>query len=306
MTAQAAEQAARAYREVYERNRDLYDPSVFSGDYLQQQIEAYPLHPEIIDVLYKKWSTASDFPRTRTVLQLLASVVADRWITRQDEYAIQSSDVNLERERIRTKIVSAAGSGGGYDAVVAADIIGDDAHADMWDQRHGGEYEHYQIARGVATTLLMHSFGGRSRLGALPVELYVGSVAPNVGHEYVREVLDSLEQSLWYVHRDGELRRFQTRVNIYRAIAQNAESQSGPTVEERIREAFGNAVGKADGFRVLEWAAADGALADRPDPTIAVLAPIVRSSAGQRRKLDRARAHRPALGAVGRWPAAMA
>ena len=270
----AAEQAAHAYRDVYARNRDLYDPGVFSGDYLEQQIAAYPLHPEIIDVLYKKWSTASDFPRTRSVLQLLASVVADRWTARREEYAIQSAGVNLERERIRTKIVSAAGSGGGYDAVVAADIIGDDAHADLWDQRHGGEYERFQIARGVATTLLMHSFGGRSRLGALPVELYVGSVSPVVGHEYVREVLDTLEQSLWYVHRDGELRRFQTRVNVYRAIAQTAESQDGPTVNERLREAFGSAVGKPVGFRVFEWAATDGTIPDRPDPAIAVLAPM--------------------------------
>src|SRR3990170_3222891 len=140
---EVAERVARMYRETYERTRGLYDATVFSADYLNQQVNAYPLHPELIDVLYKKWSTASDFPRTRSVLQLLANIVAEQWVNRREAYAIQSAHVNLERERIRTRIVSAAGAGGGYDAVVAADIIGGDAHADMIDQRRGGEYERY-------------------------------------------------------------------------------------------------------------------------------------------------------------------
>src|SRR5205823_336727 len=78
-------------------------------------------------------------------------------------------------------------------------------------------------------------------------------------------------ESLWYVHQEGELLRFQTRPNIYRVISQLAEDQPAATVAERLREALGGAVGSAEGFRVLEWAAEDGAIADRPEPTIAVL-----------------------------------
>lgn len=262
---------ARAYREAYERTRALYDPTIFSSEYLEQGALAYPLHPELIDVLYKKWSTASDFPRTRAVLQLLASIVADHWVNRREAYAIQSAHVNLERERVRTRIVSAAGAGGGYDAVVAADIIGGDAHADMLDQRRGGDYERFHVARGVATTLLMHSFGGASRVGALPTELRVGTVAPNVGPEYVSEILESLEQTLWYVHREGERLRFQTRANIYRVIAETAESQPPAAVAERLRAALSAAMGAAEGFRPLEAAGADGGIADRPEAAVAVL-----------------------------------
>ena len=70
---------ASAYRSVYERTPSTFDGAVTSADYLQRMEEAYPLHPELLDVIYKKWSTASDFPRTRATLQLLASVVADQW-----------------------------------------------------------------------------------------------------------------------------------------------------------------------------------------------------------------------------------
>jgi hypothetical protein len=269
---EVAERVARMYRETYERTRGLYDATVFSGDYLNQQVNAYPLHAELIDVLYKKWSTAGDFPRTRSVLQLLASVVADQWLDRREAYAIQSAHVNLERERIRTKVVSAAG-GGGWEAVVAADIIGGDARADMLDQSRGGEYETFHVTRGIATTVLMHSFGGQTRLGALPTELRLGTVAPNIGPEYVSEVLETLEQSLGYVHREGELLRFQTRPNPYRLIALRAETLPPAQVAERLQASLADALGSAPGFRVLEWAGADGIIADSPDLRIAVLEP---------------------------------
>ena len=61
----AAKQVASAYRSVYERTPSTFDGAVTSADYLQRMEEAYPLHPELLDVIYKKWSTASDFPRTR-------------------------------------------------------------------------------------------------------------------------------------------------------------------------------------------------------------------------------------------------
>lgn len=269
----AARRVAREYRAVYERTPASYDAAVTSPDYLARMEDAYPLHPELLDVIYKKWSTASDFPRTRATLQLLASVVADQWRHRREAHMIQPAHVDLERERIRTRIVSAAGSAGGFDAVVAADIIGGDGHANREDARRGGDYESLHVSRGVATTLLMHSFGGLERSGATSPELRLGSVAPNLGPEYVSEVLTSLDETLWYVHKEGDRLRFQTKPNIYRMIAQNASGQPSSTVEERLREEVGTVVGDPPGFRHLAWAATDDQIADNPEPTIAVLSP---------------------------------
>ena len=267
----AAERVAREYRKVYEKTPGLYDATVSTPEYLEQQRAAYPLHPELIDVIYKKWSTAPDFPRTRATLQLLAGVVADQWTNRREAHTIQSAHVDLDRERIRTRIVSAAGSGGGYDGVVAADIVGGDAHADMQDQSRGSDYARFHIARGVATTVLMHSFGGMERSGATPQELRLGTVSPNVGPEYVTEIMSSLEETLWYVHREGDSLSFRTSPNIYRVIAQRADEQPDSTVADRLRTEVDDVLGTAPGFRVIPWAGADGQIPDNPDPTIAVL-----------------------------------
>ena len=279
--ATVAEQVANAYQQVYEKTPSLYDAPVMTPEYLEQQKAAYPLHPELIDVIYKKWSTAPDFPRTRATLQLLAGVVADQWASRRESHAIQSAHVDLERERIRTRIVSAAGAGGGYDGVVAADIIGRDAHADTQDENRGGDYARFRIARGVATTLLMHSFGGMEHGGGTLQELRLGTVSPNVGPEYVTEILGSLEESLWYVHREGESLKFQTRPNIYRVIAQTADGQPESTVSERLRAEVEGAIGTAAGFRVLSWAGGEGQIPDSPEPTIAVLSPRYAASGGE-------------------------
>ena len=277
----AARRVARAYREVYERTPSSYDPAVTSADYLRRMEDAWPLHPELLDVIYKKWSTASDFPRTRATLQLLASVVADQWRHRRDAHAIQPAHVDLERERIRTRIVSAAGAGGGYDGVVAADIVGGDGHANREDERRGGDYARLRIARGVATTLLTHSFGGLTQSGATSQELRLGSVAPNLGPEYISEVLDTLEENLWYVHREGDRLSFQTRPNIYRVIAERASGQPTSTVDERLREEAERAIGAPHGFRTLAWAGANDQIPDNPDPTVAVMSPrFAVSSAG--------------------------
>lgn len=263
-----------AYYDIYNKGREqgIYDPTVYTTDFRRQMVDAFPFHPELIDVLYKKWGAQADFPRTRTVLQLLANVVADQWALKPPAHAIHSKHVNLERERIRTKVLSAMG-GAANDSVVAADIIGGDAHADGLDQRRGGDYEHHHVARGVATTVLLHSAGGRaSQNGAMPSDIRLGSVSPLLGPEYTDEVLGSIEETCYYIHREGQLLRFQTRQNLFRRIAETANNQPQHVIDDRVRTAIADAYGSSPGFRVLQWAGSDGSVADQPEPSIAILA----------------------------------
>lgn len=267
-----------AYYDIYNKGREqgIYDPTVYTTDFRRQMVDAFPFHPELIDVLYKKWGAQADFPRTRTVLQLLANVVADQWTLKPPAHAIHSKDVNLERERIRTKVLSAMG-GAANDSVVAADIIGGDAHADGLDQRRGGDYERHHVARGVATTVLLHSAGGRaSQNGAMPSDIRLGSVSPLLGPEYTDEVIGSIEETCYYIHREGQMLRFQTRQNLFRRIAETANNQPQHVIDDRIRTAIADAYGNSTGFRVLQWAGGDGSIADQPEPSIAILAATTR------------------------------
>lgn len=282
-----------AYYEVYNKGRDqgLYAPTVYSTDFRRQMVEAFPFHPELIDVLYKKWGAQADFPRTRTVLQLLANVVADQWQKRPPAHAIHSKHVDLERERIRSKVLSAMGTAAN-DSVVAADIIGGDAHADALDERKGDQYRAQRVARGVATTILLHSAGGRtSQNGAMPSDIRLGSVSPLLGPEYVDEVLGSIEETCYYIHREGQLLRFQTKQNLFRRIAETANNLTQHIVDDRVQAAMADAYGSAPGFRILQWAGTDGSIPDQPEASIAVLAATpklrVQEDAGRPGESDR-------------------
>ena len=56
---------------------------------------AYPFHPDVIDILYEKWSTFSSFQRTRGVLRLLANVVEDLYQREANLDLILPGDLNL-------------------------------------------------------------------------------------------------------------------------------------------------------------------------------------------------------------------
>ena len=74
-------------------------------------------------------------------------------------------------------------------------------------------------------------------------------MSPNVGPEYVTEILASLEETLWYVHREGDSLSFRTSPNIYRVIAQRADEQPDSTVADRLRIEVDEVLGAAPGFR---------------------------------------------------------
>ena len=189
----AAERVAGEYRQVYEKTPGLYEAAVSTSDYLEQQKAAYPLHPELIDVIYKKWSTAPDFPRTRATLQLSGQ----RGRRPVDQPTRGPCDTVGARR---------SGAASGFARGSSVQLAQAGASMAWWQRTSwagmptptcrtrtvGATTRDFHIARGVATTVLMHSFGGMERRGGTPQELRLGTVAPNVGPEYVTEVLSSL------------------------------------------------------------------------------------------------------------------
>ena len=47
--------------------------------YRRRLESAYPIHPELFDQLFDRWSTLEKFQRTRGVLRLMAAVIHELW-----------------------------------------------------------------------------------------------------------------------------------------------------------------------------------------------------------------------------------
>jgi predicted AAA+ superfamily ATPase len=124
---------ADSYWEMYRRLGDDVPREVRETAYRDKLRKAYPFHPEMIDLLFERWSTYSSFQRTRGVLRFLAEVVADLYNTRQHSVPlIQPAHINLANPRIREELLKHIGNE--YTGVIAADIADGNAKAQTIDR----------------------------------------------------------------------------------------------------------------------------------------------------------------------------
>jgi predicted AAA+ superfamily ATPase len=112
------------------------------GTFKVRITKAYPFHPSVIDALYLRWGSHPDFQRTRGVLRLLASIVGDLWQRRKNETQsqplIQPAHIRWTIDALNAALTRYWGAA--YEAVVAADVIGDKSNAALLDEEKGGDY----------------------------------------------------------------------------------------------------------------------------------------------------------------------
>ncbi|MDX8340543.1 DUF499 domain-containing protein [Draconibacterium sp. IB214405] len=192
------------------------------GTYKERIEKAYPFHPELIDVFEKRWASHSDFQRTRGVLRMLGSIVADLW-KRQGTLGgvqglIHTSDLNLGNlDAITSQMKKLWGNG--FDAVIRADVSGTNSNSFKIDNNKQ-EYKKFSISQGVASTILMNTFGGEGAnrgVGIQDLKLMV--LKPDsYNHNSVNGAIDMLEAEAHYLHYSdvGGNRRywFETEPNL--------------------------------------------------------------------------------------------
>ncbi len=210
--------------------------------YKERIRKAYPFHPELIDIFENKWASHSDFQRTRGVLRMLGSVVADLW-KRQSSLAgsqglIHTSDINLGNlDAITSQIKKLWGNG--YDAVISADVSGTNSNAFKIDNNKQ-EYRQFGIAQGVASTIMLGTFGSDVAKKGLSIQqIKLMTLKPDTyNHNSVNGAIDLLESEAHYLYYSqmGETRRywFHLSPNINILINQAKGDVLKPAIEQEI------------------------------------------------------------------------
>ncbi len=262
---------AQSYFELYQRLSMDVPPEVREIEYRDRIERAYPFHPELIDVLYKRWDSFPTFQRTRGMLRLLAEVVSDLYKRRVVSPLIQSCLVNLDHQAIRREFIKHIGNQ--YDSVVAADIAGKNAKAPKIDKEMGSEYEKYAIARGVATSVFINSFSaGVSQETTLP-RIRVALLREGIPVTIVGDAISKLEEELWFFHSERKQYAFRNQPNLNRVILDREE----PISEERIQEEFKIHVKKNAGnvFEVYLWPENSSDVPDNRNFKLVILSPTL-------------------------------
>lgn len=235
-------EVAQAYFEMYQNLGADMPPEVKDVSYRNKIEHAYPFHPELIDLLHKRWGSYPTFQRTRGVLRLMAEVVADLYRRKVPATLIQSSQVNLENQTIRREFIKHIGNE--YDSVITMDISGKDANSVKIDREMESEYEKYGIARGIATSVFLYSFSGSGKGGITLPWLRVALLREGIPSTIIGDAVNKMENRLWYFHSDGQQYRFVNQPNLNRVILEKEGTIPSGRVLDEVREQIRKNSGK--------------------------------------------------------------
>lgn len=279
--AEVIAQVAAHYSAYYQRLSKEVPSHVTKSEYRKQMEQAYPFHPELIDVFRIRWASHSDFQRTRGALRLLASIVSDLWKRSPsltgEQLLIHASQVefsNLDALSAQLKKLH----GNGYDAVITADVSGISSNAYKIDADKS-DYGQVQLTQGIAAVVLMNSFGIEGANKGLSVqEIKLNVLRPGgVNHNSVNGALDQLEEKahfLYYSTLGGAGKRywFFTKPNLNILVNQAKVDVSEQEVDSEIVKRLKDGTRNVSIFRVLVDPSTDE-VAEQKALTLVVLRP---------------------------------
>lgn len=235
---------AQVYQGMYAAHSGEVPTEVSRITYREQIERSYPFHPQLIDALYTRWGSHPDFQRTRGVLRLLASIVGDLWQKRegntQTQHLIQPCHINWSIDAMQAALTRLWGPA--YQSVAAADILGDRSNSGAFDEERGGDYRRENIGRGLASAILLGSFGGQGgRSGFSSKDLRLACSKYGLNWNFIDGALLELENRCFYLHDTtagslGKRYWFGTKPTLNKLVVQYRQQSAGETFEDEILE----------------------------------------------------------------------
>ena len=279
------EKVVQAYQGMYASHGTEVPSEAAKSTYRDQMQRAYPFHPLLIDALYTRWGSHPEFQRTRGVLRLLASIVGDLWQRRQGntrtQHLIQPCDVRWSVDTLQASLARLWGPA--YQSVAAADVIGDRSNPGVFDEERGGDYRNEAIGEGLASAILLGSFGGQGgRSGFSSKELKLACSRLGLNWNYGDGALLELENRCFYLHTAtagslGKRYWFGTKPTLNKLVVQYRQQIASQDFDEQIIESIRTEAQKrglaGETWRVLVNPAED--LPEQKSLTLLILPPSV-------------------------------
>lgn len=266
---QQAKRAVDAFCDYYAEYARFFPEKLRSPDYRERMMNAYPFHPELIDLLYQRWGPHPQFQRTRGALRLLALVLRRLWNQRPGSaYLIQPHHIDLADRYIKAEVVRLLDSA--FETITTGDILN---RAREIDRELGGDYQREELSKGAATCALLYSISpGRELLGLTEEELRVALLRPNINPAQVSEVLGRLRNQLWYLRCRDQRYFFMSKPNLNKVILDYEQGIAEEKVDEKITESLRAISGVSESaLHVLVAPATEEAVGEPSKATLVVL-----------------------------------
>ena len=215
-------------------------------EFLRRRFDAcYPFHPSTLSVFRRKWSALPQFQQTRGTLAMLAQWIS--WAARQHfrqartEPLITLGSAPLHVPEFRAVVLGQLGEQR-LDVAIAADLVGDTAHARALDADTKGALR--DIHRRVGAAILFESSGGQVEKVAHLPELRFALGEPEVDTTSVDHAAGALEAAGFFIRKlgtDGFRIHHQAtlkKVVSDRRAALDEDTEIRPAIRKLVKEEF--------------------------------------------------------------------
>ena len=232
---QIDEEAGRSTVDDYVGLYDQHRPQVGLSDvsldtYRERMLAYYPLHPELVDVLFQTYGASKEYQNTRGILFLLSGVLrrfaAERDLLLPADVDPDVGEVSDDLFQLNPRLLARA----------QEDI------ARTRDER---------LSRDILATILLRSFVPEMA-GAEATQVALGCLRPGINPNEVARVLDELEDTAWYLWRSDGRYVIRSEENLPVSISARAARklrQDGPEAARfRLAELLGQIAGGPNTF----------------------------------------------------------
>lgn len=214
---------ARRFVDMYREHPEMYPSDVTSSDYERRLRASYPLHPELLDMLYEDWSGLETFQRTRGVLTLVSNIIHELWASNDSSPLILPGNVPLESDSVNSNLTQYLRDP--WKPIIDADVSGPDSASAKIDmklpvlgQRH--------LAQRIARTIFVGSAprANSQNPGVSEQEIRLGTAIPGDNNGNFGTALNALGQHSTYFFNGNSRYGYSLQPSIAKTARDYAES----------------------------------------------------------------------------------
>lgn len=228
------------FSRMYQENKADFPAGCSEGGYRRKLEAAYPIHPDVFDLLYGEWSTLDKFQRTRGVLRLLAKVIHRLWESNDGGLLIMPSSIPMDDDAVKSELTRYLEDQ--WEPIISSDIDGP-ASLPLELDRSNPNLGRYSACRRVARTLYMGTAPGTTgkNPGIDDRRVRLGCTQPGENLATFGDALRRISDKAKYIHQDGNRHWVSTKANLNRMAEDRANDLLRPAQEPEL---FAEIVGR--------------------------------------------------------------
>lgn len=237
---------ARSFGDFYRNNAQEFPSETKEAKYESRIRDFYPIHPELFDILAKRWASIDRFQKTRGILRLMAKIINYLWENNDASPLILPANIPFDEPGIQEEMLRYLPDT--WRAVIHSDVDGSNSLPRQIDSSNPN-LGRYSATRRVARTLFFGSaptFEAADR-GLDLQRIKVGSIFPQESIAIFSDALRHLADKATYVYVQNNHYWYSDKNNVTRTAEERASHIKAEKIDEEILNRFSQILMTAKG-----------------------------------------------------------